>query len=62
MSGFNGFPDEFKEPAIGVARDDIKRDQSFLVGSHEVFLVSIEDTQIVFRSIIRGIGNLEKAQ
>ncbi len=54
-----GVADEIQEAAIGLDGNHIERDEDTGIdgGTDDVFVVSVEDSQIVFRAVLGGGGD-----
>lgn len=61
VTGGEGFRDEVEESAVGVAGDDIEGDEQ-IAGADEVFIVGIEDAEVVLRAVVGGRSDLGETE
>lgn len=59
LASGEGVADEVEKSAIGLDGDDVERDEGLVIdgGSDDVFVVGVEDSQIIVRPIIGGGGD-----
>lgn len=61
VAGGQSFCDEVEETTGGVAGDDIEGNEHF-TGTDEVFVVGIEDAEVVLRAVVGGSGDFGETE
>ena len=56
------FLDEGEEATGRMAGNDIERNQHILIGADEVFVMGIEDAEVVLRAVVGGIGDFHESE